>query len=147
MTVSSYLGSNTSSPSKLHDLPPPPEDLTTKPPPDTARKLGGVTVSVKSTKLPPPRVPSKTEKARAIGRATTHGGMATSGDDDEGFISVSSLRRQFEKGPNKLTGTTITPVATLQQMHGNACVGMETWCPWFSFYFRKYTALTLLHQG
>ena len=52
-----------------------------------------------------------------IGRAATQGGMATSGED-EGFISVSSLRRQFEKGPNKLTGTTITPVSTLQQLQG-----------------------------
>ncbi|KAI6646800.1 Filamin-C-like [Oopsacas minuta] len=100
------------SPNKLEDLPPPPpSDVLSNPPPKPPHK--GVTVNVKSSKVSPPRVASKTEKARAIGRASAQGGMATSGQDTEGFISVSALKRQFERGPNKLTGTTITPVATL----------------------------------
>ena len=112
-----YTLSCLGSPNKLQDLPPPPpsQQISKPPPPATHR---GVTVNVRSTKLPPPNVASKTEKARAIGKATHQGGMTTTGQDGEGFISVSALKRQFERGPNRLTGTTITPVATWQQAHG-----------------------------
>ena len=75
-------------------------------------------MNVRSTKLAP-KVASKTEKARAIGRASALGGLATSGGSgEEGFVSVSALKRQFETGPNRLTGTTIAPIANMPQVPG-----------------------------